>query len=78
MSLRIGRTIIDTSNWSVEDYDVIIRDLRAERARAAKAKELKNRMISLISDAKDAGFDFVDKDFGNILTVTDFELYDNQ
>lgn len=78
MSVRIGRTIIDTSNWSVEDYDVIIRDLRTERARAAKARELKNRMISLISDAKDAGFDFVDKDFGNILTVTDFELYDNK
>lgn len=78
MSVRIGRTIIDTSNWSVEDYDVIIRDLRAERAHAAKARELKNRMISLISDAKDAGFDFIDKDFGNILTVTDFELYDNK
>lgn len=78
MSLRIGRTIIDTRDWSVEDYDVIIRDLRKERARKAKAEELKTRMTNLLNDAKEEGFDFIDKDFGNVLTPTDFELYDNQ
>lgn len=78
MSLRIGRTIIDTRDWSVEDYDVIIRDLRKERARKAKANELKSRMMELLQDAKAEGFDFVDKDFGNVWTPTDVELYDNQ
>lgn len=78
MSLRIGRTIIDTREWSVEDYDVIIRDLRKERARKAKAEELKSRMTDLLNEAKEEGFDFIDKDFGNVLTPTDFELYDNQ
>ena len=78
MSLRIVRTIIDTREWSVEDYDVIIRDLRKERARKAKAEELKSRMTDLLNEAKEEGFDFIDKDFGNVLTPTDFELYDNQ
>lgn len=78
MSLRIGRTIIDTADWSSKDYDVIIRDLRKERARKAKAEELKTRMTELINEAKDNNFDFVDKDFGNILNPNDFELYDNE
>ncbi len=78
MSLRIGRTIIDTRNWSVEDYDVIIRDLRKERARKGKADELKLRMENLLNEAKENNFDFIDKDFGNVLTSTDFELLDNE
>lgn len=78
MSLRIGRTIIDTADWSSKDYDVIIHDLRKERARKAKAEELKTRMTELINEAKDNNFDFVDKDFGNILNPNDFELYDNE
>lgn len=78
MSLRIGRTIIDTRDWSVEDYDVIIRDLRKERARKGKADELKLRMENLLNDAQEAGFDFIDKDFGNVIRPVDVELYDNQ
>lgn len=78
MSLRIGRTIIDTCDWSVEDYDAIIRDLRKERARKAKAEELKSQMLELIADAKENGFTFIDKDFGQVWTCNDFELYDEQ
>lgn len=78
MSLRIGRTIIDTRDWSVEDYDVIIRDLRKERARKGKADELKLRMENLLNEAKENNFDFVDKDFGNIWRPEDVQLIDNQ
>ena len=78
MSLRIGRTIIDTSNWSAEDYDVIIKELRKERARQAKAEELKNRMFDLLNEARENHFDFIDKDMGNIITPVDIDLYDNQ
>ena len=35
--MRIGRTIIDTDNMSVEDMDVIINELRAIRSRKRKA-----------------------------------------
>ena len=76
--MRIGRTIIDTGNMSIEDMDTIIRELRAIRARKLKAEELKNRMLDLIADAKEHGFTFIDKDFGQVWTGNDVELYDEQ
>lgn len=76
--MRIGRMIIDTDNMSIEDMDTIIREMRAIRARKLKAEELKNRMVELIADAKENGFTFVDKDFGQVWTGNDVELYDEQ
>jgi len=78
MSIRIGRNIIDTRAWSVEDYDVIIKELRKERARKGKAEELKLRMETLLTEAKENNFDFIDKDFGNVIRPEDVELYDNE
>lgn len=77
MSIRIGRNIVDTRDWNMEDYDTVIKELRAERSRKAKAEELKERMIELLNEARENSFDFVDKDFGNIWTASDVELYDN-
>ena len=77
MSIRIGRNIVDTRDWNTEDYDTVIKELRAERARKVKAEELKERMIDLLNEARENSFDFVDKDFGNIWTAADVELYDN-
>ena len=76
--MRIGRTIIDTDNMSTEDMNVIIKELRAIRARKLKAEELKTRMLELITDAKENGFTFIDKDFGQVWTSNDFELYDER
>lgn len=76
--MRIGRIIIDTDNLSVDDLDVIIRELRAVRARKLKAEELKSRMVELITDAKKNDFTFVDKDFGQVWTENDVELYDER
>ena len=76
--MRIGRMIIDTDNMSIEDMDTIIREMRAIRARKLKAEELKNRMLELIADAKENGFTFIDKDFGQVWTGNDVELYDER
>lgn len=76
--MRIGRTIIDTDNMSIEDMDTIIREMRAIRSRKLKAEELKNRMLELIADAKENGFTFIDKDFGQVWTGNDVELYDER
>lgn len=76
--MRIGRTIIDTDNMSIEDMDIIIKELRSIRARKIKAAELVSRMNDLIADAKNEGFTFVDKDFGNVLMGTDFMVYDER
>jgi hypothetical protein len=76
--MRIGRMIIDTDNMSIEDMDTIIREMRAIRARKLKAEELITRMKELITDAKENGFTFIDKDFGQVWTCNDVELYDEQ
>ncbi len=76
--MRIGRVIIDTDSMSVQDMDVIIKELRSIRARKLKAEELKNQMLELLADAKENGFTFIDKDFGQVWTGNDVELYDEQ
>ena len=76
--MRIGRMMIDTDNLSIEDMDTIIKELRVIRARKLKAEELKTRMLELIADAKENGFTFIDKDFGQVWTSNDFTLYDEQ
>ena len=76
--MRIGRIIIDTDNMSIEEMETVIREMRKIRARKLKAEELKNRMLELIADAKENGFTFIDKDFGQVWTGNDVELYDEQ
>lgn len=76
--MRIGRMMIDTDNLSIEDMDTIIKELRAVRARKLKAEELKSRMLELIADAKENGFTFIDKDFGQVWTGNDVDLYDER
>jgi len=76
--MRIGRIMIDTANMSIEEMDTIIREMRAIRARKLKAEELRNRMLELIADAKENGFTFIDKDFGQVWADNDFQLYDEQ
>lgn len=76
--MRIGRIMIDTDNMSIEDMDTIIREMRSIRARKLKAEELKTRMLELIADAKENGFTFIDKDFGQVWTGNDIELYDEK
>lgn len=76
--MRIGRTIIDTDNMTTDELTIIIRELRDIRARKLKAEELKNRMLELIADAKENGFTFIDKDFGQVWTGNDVELYDER
>lgn len=76
--MRIGRVIIDTDNMSIEDMDTIIREMRSILTRKLKAEELKDRMLELIADAKENGFTFIDKDFGQVWTGNDVTLYDEQ
>lgn len=76
--MRIGRTIIDTDNMEIDELNVIINELREIRKRKQEAENMLTRMRNLLFEAKENGFDFVDKDFGNILTPDDFKLYDNR
>ena len=76
--MRIGRTIIDIESMSIEDLRTIEMEIHALRKRREKAENFKTRMKNLLEEAQEAGFDFIDKDFGNIIRPVDVELYDNQ
>ena len=65
-------------NYQLLEIGERIKELRGIRARKLKAEELKNRMLELIADAKENGFTFVDKDFGQVWTCNDVELYDEK
>lgn len=77
-NMRIGRTIIDIESLSIEDLRTIEHEIRALRKRREQAESFKTRMSNLLFEAREAGFDFIDKDFGNVITANDIEMYDNQ
>ena len=75
--MRIGRTIIDLDSLTTEDLTMVINEARRIRKRKEQLEEYKLRMHTLLTEAKEAGFDFIDKDFGNVVRPEDLELYDN-
>ena len=76
--MRIGRTIIDIESLSIEDLKVIEREIHNLRKRREEQESFAHRMIELLEEADAAGFDFIDKDFGNVLRPVDIDLHDNQ
>lgn len=76
--MRIGRIMIDTDNMTVEELTVIINDLRAIRKRKAEKESFENEMKLLILRAKENGFTFLDKDYGNVWQENDFEVFDER
>lgn len=76
--MRIGRTIIDIESLSIEDLRTIEHEIHALRRRREKAENYMGQMRDLIEEAKAEGFDFIDKDFGNVIRPEDVSLYDNQ
>jgi hypothetical protein len=76
--MRIGRTIIDTDNMSAEDMDVIIKALRAIRARKLQAEELNNRMNTLLTEAKENNFIFINDYTGQVLPQEYIKVIDEQ
>ena len=76
--VRIGATLIDTDSMSADDLTVLIAEFRRIRARKLRAEELASQMEELIKDAKEEGFAFIVKDFGYVLTSTDYTVYDER
>ena len=76
--MRIGRTIIDLDSLTTEDLTMVINEARRIRKRKEQIEEYKLRMHVLLTEAREAGLDFIDKDFGNVIRPEDVSLYDNQ
>ena len=76
--VRIGATILDTDSLSATDIDIIVEDLKRVAARKRRKESLLKQFTDLIATARNEGFDFVEKDFGNVLTSIDWNIYDHQ
>ena len=76
--MRIGKTIIDIESLSFEDLKVIQREIYKLCKRREEQESLGRRMIELLEEADAAGFDFIDKDYGNVLRPVNIDLHDNQ
>ena len=76
--MRIGRTIIDIESLNIEDLKTIEREIHNLRRRREQAENLKIRMRNLLEEAEAEGFDFIDKDFGNVIRPVDIEIHDNK
>ena len=76
--MRIGKTIIDIESMSIEDLRTLEHEIHILRKRREQAEDFKLKMKNLLLEANEAGFDFIDKDFGCIIRADDLEMYDNQ
>ena len=76
--MRIGNAIINTDEMTVEELTAIITELRKLRDTKLQAQDLRDRMNGLIKEARDKHFAFIDKDFGYVRELNDFELYDEK
>ena len=74
--MRIGRTIIDTDNMEPEDVEILIKELKHIKSRKLYAQSLSRRMNELVNEAKEHGFLFSSKDYGEILEVDDYVVSD--
>ena len=76
--MRIGKIIIDTDSMTADELQVIIKELRHIRERKISMENYTMEMNSIIARAKEEGFIFVDKNFGYIREVDDFEVCDER
>ena len=76
--MRIGRFILDTDSMSIDELTTIINKLRQIRSRKEHLAALETEMTNLIAHANELGYDFIDKDFGNVIQTHDLVVVDNR
>ena len=76
--MRIGRFILDTDNMSIDELTAVINKLRQIRSRKERRQEFETEMTNLIAHANELGYDFIDKDFGNVIQSHDLVGVDNK
>lgn len=76
--MRIGKTMIDTDNMSIEELKILEHELHQIRRRKEQAESFVNRMNELIAEAKQEGFSFINCNCGFVQEENDFVLYDER
>ena len=76
--MRIGKCVIDTDDMTVDELTAIIVEFRKIRARKMRKEELQEKMNSLISEAQEDGFLFIDNTCGFVREPDDFNIMDER
>ena len=76
--MRIGKIMIDTDDMTVDELTTIIVEFRKIRARKMRKEELQEKMNSLISEAQQDGFLFIDNTCGFVREPNDFDIMDER
>ena len=76
--MRIGKFVIDTDDMTVDELTTIIVEFRQIRARKMRKEELQEKMNSLISEAQEDGFLFIDNTCGFVREPDDFDIMDER
>ena len=76
--VRIGGTMINTDIMKADELETLANIFSDMAARKRRAEYFIKKLKNLIEYAQSEGFDFVEKDLGNILTAGDWEIVDNK
>ena len=76
--MKPRRTVIDTDDMTVDELTTIIVEFRKIRARKMRKEELQEKMNSLISEAQQEGFLFIDNTCGFVREPNDFDIMDER
>lgn len=76
--MKPRRTVIDTDDMTVDELTTIIVEFRKIRARKMRKEELQEKMNSLISEAQEDGFLFIDNTCGFVREPNDFDIMDER
>lgn len=75
--MRIGNTILDIENLSLEGLETLIKAARRIRVRKEHARDINATLHSLVSGAKEINFSICSKYTGEVLNPDDWVIYDN-
>ena len=76
--MRIGGVVFNTDDMTLKDVDILIKELRAVRARKATANDCKTMLRNTVSFAKNEGMTLCSRTTGEVLNPDDWVVYDEQ
>lgn len=75
--MKMRNLIMDTSDLTLEEVDVLIQQLRKARERKGEARSRHQNLCAMIEHMKEDNLVFCSKHTGEILNPNDWVVYDN-
>lgn len=75
--MKMRNLIMDTSDLSFEELDVLIRQLKKARERKGEARARYQNFSAMIENMKEDNLVFCSRHTGEILNPNDWVVYDN-